>query len=42
MRQLTLATNKEAHPNYSDNQIAQALGLLPLWVAEHVGNQKRH
>ena len=38
MRQLTLATNKEAHPNYSDNQIAQILGLLPLWVAEHVGN----
>jgi len=38
MRQLTLATNNEAHPEYSDNQIAQALGLLPLWVAEHVGN----
>jgi hypothetical protein len=38
MIQLTLATNNEAHPEYSDNQIAQALGLLPLWVAEHVGN----
>ena len=38
MIQLTLATNNEAHPEYNSNEIAQILGLLPLWVAEHIGN----
>jgi len=38
MIQLTLATNNEAHPDYNSNEIAQILGLLPLWVAEHIGN----
>lgn len=38
MIQLTLATNSEAHPEYNSNEIAQILGLLPLWVAEHIGN----
>jgi len=38
MIQLTLATNNKAHPEYSDGQIAETLGVLPMWVAEYVGN----
>ena len=38
MIQLTLTTNKKAHAEYSDIEISQILGLLPLWVAEYVGN----
>ena len=36
--QLTLTINTNAFPEYSKSQLHSMLGLLPLWVAEHVGN----
>ena len=36
--QLTLTINTNAYPEYSKSQLHSMLGLLPLWVAEHVGN----
>ena len=36
--QLTLAINTNAYPEYDKRQLNEMLGLLPLWVAEHVGN----
>ena len=38
MMQLTLTINTNAFPEYDKHQINEMLGLLPLWVAEHVGN----
>jgi hypothetical protein len=38
MMQLTLTINTNAFPEYSKSQLHSMLGLLPLWVAEHVGN----
>ena len=38
MMQLTLAINTNAYPEYDKRQLNEMLGLLPLWVAEHVGN----
>ena len=38
MMQLTLTINTNAFPEYSKSQLHAMLGLLPLWVAEHVGN----
>jgi len=38
MMQLTLTINTNAFPEYSKSQLNEMLGLLPLWVAEHVGN----
>jgi len=36
--QLTLTINTNAFPEYDKHELNQMLGLLPLWVAEHVGN----
>ena len=36
--QLTLTINTNAYPEYDKHQLNEMLGLLPLWVAEHVGN----
>ena len=36
--QLTLTINTNAFPEYSKSQLHSMLGLLPLWVADHVGN----
>jgi hypothetical protein len=38
MMQLTLTINTNAYPEYDKHQLNEMLGLLPLWVAEHVGN----
>ena len=38
MMQLTLTINTNAYPEYDKHELNQMLGLLPLWVAEHVGN----
>ena len=38
MMQLTLTINTNAYPEYDKRQLNEMLGLLPLWVAEHVGN----
>ena len=38
MMQLTLTINTNAFPEYDKHQLNEMLGLLPLWVAEHVGN----
>ena len=36
--QITLTINTNACPEYDKHQLNEMLGLLPLWVAEHVGN----
>ena len=38
MMQLTLTINTNAFPSCNKHQLNEMLGLLPLWVAEHVGN----
>ena len=38
MMQLTLTINTNAFPEYDKHQLNEMLGLLPLWVAEHVCN----